>query len=151
MCSVCGKAFFERGNLDVHFRSHTGERPHSCTVCHKTFTRVFLLELHMRTHTGEKPFSCSFCDRSFRQRSDWKSHLSTHAGKQYSCNFCSKSYIKRSSLVQHNMRAHSVIHLDLENTSQTASEEQIEDNSEIHNFDDIIEESEEVLPSNEVA
>uniref|UniRef100_A0A3Q2PVS6 C2H2-type domain-containing protein n=1 Tax=Fundulus heteroclitus TaxID=8078 RepID=A0A3Q2PVS6_FUNHE len=41
------------------------QNPFSCKSCGKKFTYRSRLEIHMKTHTGEKSFSCVTCGKSF--------------------------------------------------------------------------------------
>uniref|UniRef100_A0A8C2EU69 Spalt-like transcription factor 1a n=1 Tax=Cyprinus carpio TaxID=7962 RepID=A0A8C2EU69_CYPCA len=49
-CDICGKTFACQSALDIHYRSHTKERPFICTVCNRGFSTRGNLKQHMLTH-----------------------------------------------------------------------------------------------------
>ena len=54
-CSVCGRFFKAPSNLEVHMRSHTGERPAACSVCGQRFSRHWSMVRHKNTVHGPDP------------------------------------------------------------------------------------------------
>jgi len=51
---------------------------HWCHVCQKQFSSASSLQIHNRTHTGEKPFACTVCGRAFTTKGNLKVHMGTH-------------------------------------------------------------------------
>lgn len=49
-CDICGKNFACQSALDIHYRSHTKERPFICTTCNRGFSTKGNLKQHMLTH-----------------------------------------------------------------------------------------------------
>lgn len=58
-CPYCDKSFYGSSLLNIHIRTHTGEKPFLCDLCEKSFPSNGALRKHRRMHTGEKPYSCS--------------------------------------------------------------------------------------------
>uniref|UniRef100_A0A7N9AJY8 Spalt-like transcription factor 1b n=1 Tax=Mastacembelus armatus TaxID=205130 RepID=A0A7N9AJY8_9TELE len=59
-CDICGKNFACKSALDIHYRSHTKERPFPCAVCNRGFSTRGNLKQHMLTHRARDFPSCLF-------------------------------------------------------------------------------------------
>lgn len=55
---------------------------HYCSICSKGFKDKYSVNVHIRTHTGEKPFACSLCGKSFRQKAHLAKHYQTHLAQK---------------------------------------------------------------------
>lgn len=58
-CLICDKFFTTVANLNIHLKTHAGDKPYKCSICQKGFIQSNNLSTHMKTHTGEKPHECS--------------------------------------------------------------------------------------------
>ena len=52
--------------------------PQRCGICDKMCASRAALEIHYRTHTGERPYTCSVCFRAFKRKEHMLRHLGTH-------------------------------------------------------------------------
>ncbi|WP_330924099.1 C2H2-type zinc finger protein [Candidatus Sororendozoicomonas aggregata] len=67
--------------LRVHKGIRPERKLFHCSECGKALSSSRALNIHFRTHTGEKPFICNICNRRFRVEHNAKSHVTTqHSG-----------------------------------------------------------------------
>ena len=105
-CEYCGKKCLASSQLEVHLRTHTGERPYKCSHCDKAFRRQSHLVVHEQRHTGDSVYKCSHCSKAFPQKVELRQHEKIHSGqKPYECGLCGKCFA-REDYVKIHMKTH---------------------------------------------
>ena len=80
--------------------------PNQCVVCHRVLSCKSALQMHYRTHTGERPFKCKICGRAFTTKGNLKTHMGVHRAKPparmlHMCPVCHKKFTNGLVLQQH--------------------------------------------------
>ncbi|XP_034255750.1 uncharacterized protein LOC117653879 [Thrips palmi] len=73
-CDKCQKGFLSKSYLQVHLKWHLDKiKKVTCPICKKTFSQR--LNVHMRSHTGERPHPCEKCPKKFITGSALRKHM----------------------------------------------------------------------------
>ena len=94
----------------VNSIEHKLTDPNECVICHRVLSCKSALQMHYRTHTGERPFKCRICGRAFTTKGNLKTHMGVHRAKPpmrmfHQCPVCHKKYANALVLQQH-IRTH---------------------------------------------
>ncbi|XP_031636115.1 zinc finger protein 239-like [Contarinia nasturtii] len=82
-CSICRHGFSKQSQCKAH-EKYCYRRCYECHRCRKFFqSKKADLEIHIRTHSGEKPFQCKLCRIGFAAKSNLTRHMKsrTHLKK----------------------------------------------------------------------
>eukprot|EP01083_Nonionella_stella_P246574 855888_1 len=104
-CPHCPKVSNSKGDLTVHIRSHTNEKPFKCELCDSSFGRKNHWKEHMNGHTGKKPFKCKYCDLAFSKSNQKCDHeKNEHIG--WKCAHCNTIFERKHWLRKHRDEKH---------------------------------------------
>lgn len=100
-CDLCDKCFGNKSSIMYHIRRHFKMNDHKCNECGKRFANHPALVVHIRVHTGEKPHVCRVCNQSFNQLNSLKRHLKLHNAKYHKCDKCGQEFDIKTDLKLH--------------------------------------------------
>lgn len=106
ICDICNYMTFNTGNLLLHKRKHTGERPFACGSCDKRFSRVSHLNKHVKLHSDEFEMHCSLCGRGFSEQSEMLAHEAKCKNHILQCFMCGEIHYRFDNLRRHIKVAH---------------------------------------------
>ncbi|XP_010882440.2 zinc finger protein ZFPM1 isoform X3 [Esox lucius] len=89
--------------------SYPNERVCPFPQCNKSCPSASSLEIHMRTHSGERPFVCLICLSAFTTKANCERHLKVHTDTQNGvCHGCGFVSTTRDILYSHLVTSHMV-------------------------------------------
>lgn len=99
LCKFCGNSFLSRGQLKIHERSHTKEKPYICLVHHFLNNNIIFLIILLIIFIY---ISNQVCAKAFSHRESLVTHSSIHTGiKPYQCQCCGNQFSCIGNLIKH--------------------------------------------------
>ena len=76
LCTICGKSFTTKNNMNVHIRKvhELRKKNYSCDLCESSFYKAYELDRHIKWHHN---IDCNFCGSKFRSNKELKLHVKT--------------------------------------------------------------------------
>jgi hypothetical protein len=75
---------------------------HRCQICSKIFGSDSAVQIHMRSHTGERPYKCQICLNRFSTKGNLKVHFQRLHGQQYPTGGMAQQQMNTSTVQQFN-------------------------------------------------
>lgn len=125
-CSLCGKYFARRVDMERHLKSHSEDRPYKCAFCEKKFKNSYVLKRHQKEIcnsreqkklkrreaqrsnvqlASEVPAEgkvCPICSRVLPCTADIAKHLRSHSEERpFICITCEKGFKYKDTLKKH--------------------------------------------------
>ncbi|ODM91743.1 putative zinc finger protein [Orchesella cincta] len=104
-CRICGKRWYNRGDLNKHIAAHLKEKHHQCHICKRRFSDKNNVSLHLGLHKSKSGFKCPKCSGYYHSFWTVQSHyLEAHVGspdKLYSCFLCGENKSSLNKLEDH--------------------------------------------------
>ena len=85
-CDICGKIYSTRGNMEVHRKSHSGEKPFPCDECDYQALSKICLQNHKKIHLRDR-------GATEDENNVHLYHYCHHCGKRFNCQ-TGKEYTK---------------------------------------------------------
>lgn len=103
-CLICGRRFFKKHLLDVHNRTHSGEKRYSCDICQAKFSLPQHVRVHVANIHNPKVVVCSCCGKSFTSEKYLQQHMLTHVQGGYTCPLCPDKKFSLTTTLRTHMR-----------------------------------------------
>ena len=137
-CDECGMDLATLASLEVHTRSHTGEKPFVCDECEKTFASMHYLVQHKDFHRTTKDFECDICAKKYQTLNALSQHKADFhsGGLRYRCELCPgpKTFSAKRYLKEHERKKHvSLVSFDCDICGKSlAGKNELKIHSRIH-------------------